>query len=451
MTVDRRFDDFLSDLRTEIVRCADAEGAAQRTTGRETVPTRDTRAGARRLARPARRRVLAWAAVLVVGVVALGAGFLATRPETGLTPTPAANQLIGTPGAVAPAYVQSPSPAVSATSSATDGQTGATAGYGLSAIAVGGPADVWAVGATIAPGSGLSRSFVLHWNGTAWRETPAPDLGNLTAVTAARDGEAWALSESGSMVHWNGTLWEAVQDGALQGAVLHGLTALASNDVWAVGARDGTPLALHWDGASWQATQLPAASDGGALEAVSGSSSDDVWTVGTAADGVTGVALRWNGSSWSVAPGTLARAASSQSGTTVAGGGGLSTAAALAPDNVWVGGGMLLHHWDGASWTDVRAPFDVAGTTIAAAGNGIWICGRDGLARWDGQAWRDASDAGPQLQAGSTASVRSVTTAQDGVVWAAGIVSGSAGGNLPLIIRRDGETWRVLVDSVQTP
>ena len=49
MTVDRRFDDFLSDLRTEIVRCADAEGATQRTTGRETVPARDTRDGARRL------------------------------------------------------------------------------------------------------------------------------------------------------------------------------------------------------------------------------------------------------------------------------------------------------------------------------------------------------------------------------------------------------------------
>ena len=92
-----------------------------------------------------------------------------------------------------------------------------------------------------------------------------PDVGPLTAVGVADDGEAWALGPAGDVVHWNGVQWQAVLTAAHDGeAVLHGLTVLAANDVWAVGSSYGAPYATHWNGVAWRPAVLPPIPGGGA-------------------------------------------------------------------------------------------------------------------------------------------------------------------------------------------
>ena len=57
--------------------------------------------------------------------------------------------------------------------------------------------------------------------------------------------------------HWNGSAWSIVPNPVTSGA-LYGVSAVAPNDVWAVGEDYSSAqrqLVLHWDGSSW--TKLP--------------------------------------------------------------------------------------------------------------------------------------------------------------------------------------------------
>src|SRR5205814_8657055 len=64
----------------------------------------------------------------------------------------------------------------------------------------------------------------------------------------------------------------------------------------------GTPLVEHWDGTTWGVVPTPSPlRPGQELGAVAGSSSSDVWAVGSDNSGGSGGALilHWNGSVWS--------------------------------------------------------------------------------------------------------------------------------------------------------
>ena len=125
------FDDYLSDLREQLVRCADEATVAR---------TRATGAAAARAARrpllrrPPARRALAWAGALTVGVAALAAGLLMMggRPDT----TASTSALLATPGAAAlPAYVQPVVPGISAAPTAGASHAASQPAYSLAAIA----------------------------------------------------------------------------------------------------------------------------------------------------------------------------------------------------------------------------------------------------------------------------------------------------------------------------
>src|SRR5205823_1743099 len=81
-----------------------------------------------------------------------------------------------------------------------------------------------------------------------------------------------------------------------------GVAAVASNDVWAVGAwqsRPGFPWSAmieHWDGASWTRTPIPDLPGGTVLASVSRAAPDDVWAVGTM-DPDYPLTMHWDGSS----------------------------------------------------------------------------------------------------------------------------------------------------------
>jgi hypothetical protein len=76
--------------------------------------------------------------------------------------------------------------------------------------------NAWAVGGTSITDSS-SGTFILHWNGTAWKRARGPSSHggpNLYAVAATSARNAWAVGAMTSppsdvvILHWNGTAWK---------------------------------------------------------------------------------------------------------------------------------------------------------------------------------------------------------------------------------------------------
>jgi hypothetical protein len=421
------FDDYLSDLREQLVRCASDEAAAER--------ARSAARAARRpwLRRPPARRAAAWAGALSVGVAALAVGLLMMggRPDT----TASTSGLLSTPaGAARPAYVQPVIPG----SSATPASAAARPPYSLAAIAAESPGDVWSVGAR-GDVRGQEHSFVVHYDGAAWRETSVPDVGPLTAVAVAADAEAWALGPQGDILHWNTQSWQPTLTAAQSGgAVLRGLTALSPDDVWAVGSDQGAPFATHWDGTSWKTVTLPTAVVGGSFNAVSGTATD-LWAVGVASDDSRVLTLHYDGTAWSAVP----DAAVSD--------GGLLTVAALAPNDVWAAGDAVLQHYDGTQWRTVSQAFSGVREALAAGtAPSVWLAGAQGIAHFDGAAWQPTSAAQIDPTGGATAQLGAISALSPTDVWAAGTLATRGASSAPLIVHYDGMAWRPVVDSVQS-
>jgi len=430
------FDDYLSDLREQLARCAAAAPARSRGRGAGAAPAR-----ARFGRRPAPRRVLLWAAVFAVGVGALAAGLVAAGDHTATPVAPGA--LLATPGGSSPAYVQPVIPLVSP--SAASGASGTQPSYSLAAIAAISANDVWSVGAQGDAASAASdpaadgRSFVLHFDGAAWRETPVPDVGPLTAVAVTSDGEAWALGPAGAVVHWDGRQWRTVLTGAREGGpVLRGLAALAPDDVWAVGSLRGAPFATHWDGAAWRPAALPAVPDAGSLNAVSGTATD-LWAVGAGADAAHILTLRYDGTAWT----QVADAGVSD--------GGLLTVVAVAPNDVWAAGDALLQHFDGVQWRDVSQSFSgVREALAAAAPTSVWLAGAAGVAAYDGDDWSPVSVQALDVYRLTAPQFGAACAVSPTDVWIAGTLGTTGTATAPLIVHFDGTAWRLAVDAVQS-
>jgi hypothetical protein len=58
------------------------------------------------------------------------------------------------------------------------------------------------------------------------------------------------------------------------------VTAVSSNNVWAVGGAGGNALVEHWDGTSWSIVSNLVIAGSGGLSSVSADSANDVWAVG---------------------------------------------------------------------------------------------------------------------------------------------------------------------------
>jgi uncharacterized membrane protein len=154
--------------------------------------------------------------------------------------------------------------------------------YGLSATATN---DVWAVGSIA-----LDGTFAEHFDGSKWSIVHTPNAGAgfnvLFGAAAISPNDAWAVGFSTQdpnstrpaltlTEHWDGTSWSIIPspnvgpNSEFQSNQLYGVTAIASNDVWAFGsffAEDGSgqqsTLVLHWDGTSWTIVPSPNAGTG---------------------------------------------------------------------------------------------------------------------------------------------------------------------------------------------
>jgi hypothetical protein len=168
----------------------------------------------------------------------------------------------------------------------------------LEAIDMRSATDAWAVGHQ-SDGSGGIVPLVEHFDGTAWSVTPTPP-GNppagLHGVSATAANDVWAVGAqtmAGTtntavpfVEHFDGTAWKAVADlPDIGNASLLRVYASGPNDVWAL-AQDPaqTNTILHWDGTSWSTTTLPGPQEYGLVYAykdLDGTGPGDVWAVGT--------------------------------------------------------------------------------------------------------------------------------------------------------------------------
>jgi hypothetical protein len=245
---------------------------------------------------------------------------------------------------------------------------------------------------------------------------------------------------------------------------LHGIDAIALDDVWAVGFANNPKgpqysiqtLALYWDGAAWTIVPTPnAPMDWNRLYGVAAASSNDVWAVGTSQD-VAYVPLRtliehWDGTAWSIVP-------SPSPGSVV---NELRAVAAVSANDAWAVGfcggwysrSTLILHWDGSSWTRVPSPNPGPGSNelygiAALSANDIWAVGVSGsyaplALHWDGVAWTavptpNGGGYGAFFQSVSGSSPDDVL-AVGASVYPAGLHGGIR--HIAFAARWDGATW----------
>ncbi|HVF99574.1 MAG TPA: proprotein convertase P-domain-containing protein [Chloroflexia bacterium] len=263
--------------------------------------------------------------------------------------------------------------------------------YGVDAVSAN---DIWAVGASCCYQVYTSESLALHWDGTSWTRVSTPNFirgSTLFSVSAISSNDVWAVGESqdiGSpyllILHWDGAAWTSSDPGVpIFDRGLHSVTALASNDVWAVGYEPGgasgyRALVLHWNGVSWAQQTIPALSAPSRLNGVSATSASDIWAVGQSSD-THSLVLRRGGSGWVAVPGPDI--------------GPLNAVEAIATDDVWAASDSGFIHWDGEAWTQVGGAGG-AKALSAVSSTDIWA-GSNSMQHWDGISgeWRADSTA----------------------------------------------------------
>lgn len=233
----------------------------------------------------------------------------------------------------------------------------------LFAASASSPSDIWAVGTT-----------AIHYDGTSWTGYPLPYIkgaigSELEGVAVISPTDAWAVgtyktsqTTTGNLQHWDGSKWSPVPNAAA-GGIVWSMAAVAAHDIWAGGCIPA--FFEHFDGTQW--TVVPSGGSGGVdnescVQAISVSSSDDVWAAGWTQSGRNIYSTQiqhWDGTQWTETPSPNVGAGSNQ----------LYGLVALADDNVWAVGysvapehgiekpdRTLIEHWDGASWGVVPSP-----------------------------------------------------------------------------------------------
>jgi hypothetical protein len=166
------------------------------------------------------------------------------------------------------------------------------------------------------------RPLLAHWNGTRWRLVTGPHIGRpatvdtLSAITAISTNNVWAVGSYDAtdvragtgpiILHWDGRSWRRVPSPNIPGSArynlagieLTGVSAVSADDVWAV-SRIAT---AHWDGTRWRIVASPRGrlNTIAALSAVAAIAPRDAWAVGNVL--YETVAAHWNGVRWGIAP-----------------------------------------------------------------------------------------------------------------------------------------------------
>jgi hypothetical protein len=264
--------------------------------------------------------------------------------------------------------------------------------YDVSAVA---PDDAWAVGfyGEPEPFGSNTYSLAVHWDGTGWTRVPTQNPSPCPSCTAV---------------------------------TLHGVAAIASDDVWAGGERWGDAGGLsagawihvqHWDGSSWEEVPVPQPPGGAGINfsgtriyEVIGFASDDVWFGGAwgepneiATVDWRPLAMHWDGSEMTIHDTPVVPNPSSSFGYAV------RSFSALGPDDIWAAcrpntAAMasvqnVVLHWDGTGWERVDVPDSAVShrvrEVVALAPDDVWLLGDEYFPpapwalHWDGRSWTE--------------------------------------------------------------
>jgi hypothetical protein len=241
------------------------------------------------------------------------------------------------------------------------GLTSMLVGNGSAAqLWVGGASDVWI----------CRYSNVQHWDGTQWTSLTLPYSAHGLSGVATND--VWAAGDVGSFMRWNGKAWAAVSTPGLTvpSQLPYGVGALwvsAPNDVWLADVVGGL---YHYDGISF--TPYSARAGKRPITTFWGAAANDIWSFGQAAE-----ITHWNGTQWTLAQNT--------------GGNDFTDGRGSSSTDVWaVGVSGNVYHYDGTSWSlQNQGLGGISLQTIYAPAPGVaWAGALDGyLMRWDGHQW----------------------------------------------------------------
>ena len=377
------------------------------------------------------------------------------------------------------------------------------------------PTNVWAFGyaywLSTEDGNPVTFPYVTHWDGTQWTEVGCGCGPVIEDVSATAPNNIWTLGSSGdspytkNASHWDGTNWTTtnIPNLGLYHLNLTDIKAVSADDAWIVGYSEdynyigyNTPLALHWDGRSWQVVPLPL-NELSRLFGIEGTSSTDLWAVGDAGCSdytyciqVGSLVLHWDGTRWNrmsdTPAGSMRAIVSINPGSIWTGGdlgipwlehytGGwteapdtltgessniLNGVAAVAADDIWAVGSYdrarytqdtvlrtLIQHWDGTNWSTIPSPnppYESALRSVfALSSNDVWAVGyatdtrsHDLAEHWDGTQWSIV----PIPTIPDTTELRGVTSLAPDNVWAVGF-KGIYSAQAPKILHWDGAQW----------
>jgi hypothetical protein len=277
----------------------------------------------------------------------------------------------------------------------------------------------------------------------------------LASLPARAASSLAAGATAGCSAHWHVV---PVPDPTPDGhAGLEGISAIAADDIWAVGGYNREPgtyfktLAVHWDGQEWSIVPSPNPGPrSNSLAAVDGVASDDVWAVGTI-DFDEPLIEHWDGTAW-----TMVDAPSPSEG----GPDQLYDVDAISAQDAWAVGVYFSHdeprvlHWDGTEWSVVPAPIRGQDTALyavsAISSTDAWSAGyysRTILGRtqtftvaWDGATWRAVKS--PNVGTAEENEVRALDARTSTDAWATGFVA-VHGGYRTLAMHWDGDRWRI--------
>jgi hypothetical protein len=249
----------------------------------------------------------------------------------------------------------------------------------LRGIAVISKTDAWAVGFTHD-----YTTLLEHWDGATWSIVDSPVVkagAPLYGVTALATDDVWAAGGNGEhsyLVHWDGSAWRAVRHPEPPGssyAALTNITSTSADDIWAVGsdvARTEDPLVLHYDGSAWAVQSTPRHGEYLYLSGVGASSSTDAWFAGWFSDSAERPLVEHgNGAAWSFVP-------SSPDMIPI-------RVVSVSTSDAWISGyegfyQAAMEHWDGTSWTKSTLPdigdgdSELYGLGLVPGG-GMWAVG----------------------------------------------------------------------------
>jgi len=169
----------------------------------------------------------------------------------------------------------------------------------LYSVTASGPNNLWAVGYYSDLG-GTQQTLLEKWDGTQWSIVSTPNVGGnrnyFNSVTAISPTDIWAVGfywdannvQRTLTEHWDGSQWTIVDspNNGVHENYLNSVTAVSSNDVWAVGLYSPDmaayqTLTMHWNGTQWTIVDSPnRGSHENYLNGVAAIAHNNIWAVG---------------------------------------------------------------------------------------------------------------------------------------------------------------------------